>query len=45
MAASASMIVFTVHDIPAGTELGFSVGLAWDKRGNSVGYNLFRDHA
>ena len=30
MEASASVIVFTLHDIPARVERGFSVGLAWD---------------
>ena len=45
MEASASVIVFTLHDIPARAERGLSAGLAWDKRGNSVGFNLFRDRA
>ena len=40
-----SVIVFMLHDIPARTERGFSMGLAWDKRGNSVGFNLFGDRA
>ena len=45
MEASPSVIVFTLHDIPARAERGFSVGLARDKRGNSVGFNIFHDRA
>ena len=45
MEASASVIVFTLHDIPARTERKLSADLAWDKRGNSVGFNLFLDRA
>ena len=37
MEASASVIVFTLHDIPARAERGFSVGLARVWRGISAG--------